>query len=383
MRPQKVSPRGSQPHRSASPDSLQQNSPLKRGGINNVAAMLSDESASHIDMSPDWTPTIAGGPRSTLSRRAVSMDPASKLGKAEWEARQKKNEHLARHQKLLKTREQDDKTIQEKCSRMVQEREKRFQEMLGGIRQDDHLRGAATEIIQKQEMDQHNRRQDIYRKWDAQVSQRIETQLEKFMTRTPRAPVDEECFREHVLPSDDPMKQLVLQQKEEDKFRRVADLVIQKPLHSSELVGPRTRDTLQEHVNREHILTTRTQCRPTLRVERWAQLEHYASPEGYFMQGIESSRGFHSARRMGVDAHLPDESDGIPAAGKTKHRFERNRMVMLRGDLAKQGESAQFKQQHGASSCAPCQDHYLYGEGKDCVESEFPIGKRCFPHLQP
>jgi len=85
---------------------------------------------------------------------------------------------------------------------------------------------------------------------------------------------------------------------------------------------------------------------------------------------------------MGDAAHLVDESDGVPAAGKTKMRFERNLLGMLEGSAARAGHAARCRRADGASSGAPCQDHFSYEQGSAVVDEEFPVGKRCFPHLQ-
>jgi len=88
----------------------------------------------------------------------------------------------------------------------------------------------------------------------------------------------------------------------------------------------------------------------------------------------------HTARRMGTGVHCIDESDGISAAGKTRSRLEHNLLGMLEGTLARQGEAARYKNVQGASSGAPCQDHFHYEQGNTAVDVEFPVGKRILHH---
>merc|ERR1712187_473338 len=96
---------------------------------------------------------------------------------------------------------------------------------------------------------------------------------------------------------------------------------------------------------------------------------HYDLPNGRFIQGYQNE-GFRTARRMSADVHRIDESDGVQAAGKTKTKFEKHQMRMLEGNLAKEGESAKHKQPHGASSGAPCQDHFNFQQGTPIVDAE-------------
>merc|ERR1712226_541540 len=108
----------------------------------------------------------------------------------------------------------------------------------------------------------------------------------------------------------------------------------------------------------EEAVKNRQNSRPVFPIAMWEQRQHYASPYGYFMQGAEKAeqgKPFHSARRMGTDCHRVDETDGVVAAGKTRDRWEKNKEGMLVGTTAKQGESARYRQAHGASSGAPCQ----------------------------
>lgn len=73
-----------------------------------------------------------------------------------------------------------------------------------------------------------------------------------------------------------------------------------------------------------------------------------------------------SAIRCGAgEVFVPNEQDNVPAAGKRK---------------SKRGDAAQYKDDLGAGSAAPCQDHFKFPTGKDVTDTEFPLGKKVFVH---
>eukprot|EP00927_Polykrikos_kofoidii_P011194 TRINITY_DN14728_c1_g1_i1.p1 TRINITY_DN14728_c1_g1~~TRINITY_DN14728_c1_g1_i1.p1 ORF type:complete len:401 (-),score=80.00 TRINITY_DN14728_c1_g1_i1:55-1167(-) len=337
-----------------------------------------------------YGPNSARGP-SAASRRSSAVsrgDGAQRvpltareqvLGKKEFEARRKRNEHVAKHGKLQDGRQQDDKNIQEKIARSVQEREKRFEGMLERIRQDQQVRIAAAKHIHNFELEEEKRRADLYQKWDNEVYQRVDANLNRFLTDSVPAP-SEDGWREELRHDDCPMKHEMRQQAKEEKFHRIANAIINTGTSQVSM-----QEDIRQREKVEGLIRERGKSRPVLPPELWAQQHQYASPNGHFAQACERDSqglGFHTSRRMGPNAHLPDERDGIPMAGKTKVRFERNCLGMLAGDLATRGEAARYKQEHGASSGAPCQDHYDYAVGNAIVDAEFPVGKRYYPKLR-
>jgi hypothetical protein len=303
--------------------------------------------------------------------------------KAEIQRAQKKKEHMVKHEKVLAMREKDEAALRERALRAQQTREQKFKEMMDDIQCNDGVRVEAAHTIQQFEMEQAKKRHNRWMEYDREVSQRVELQMSRFMTRKIHVPPD---YREELRMSDDPAKRSLCDQKAEDNFRRVADSIIQgNPL----LMGKEgLRERQQERQLIEATVQHRSKTRPVLPVDLWGQQELFASPYGYFAQRCERmDRGepFHSTRRMGVGCHLPDETDGVEAAGKKlkKSRIATNynHMGILVED-PKMGEAYRHKKPHGAGHAAPLQDHYLYERGNDIVESEFPVGKRCWPHLQ-
>lgn len=269
---------------------------------------------------------------------------------------------------------EDEKKIKDKALKATQLREKRLEEMLNGLQSEVLVDTDAA--VREHDAKKHRLKAKVYNAWDSDVSQRVENQLQQFMMHSPPEPRGD-GWREDLRKSDCPIKRELRVQAEEDKFHRMAEAVINMPASI-------TKDSLQAYMKKrdhhEALVASRTTSRPVLPPEKWPQ-PHHDSPYGYFSQVSERESGAYTARRLGRDAHRPDESDGIPAAGKSKKRFERNLLGMLAGDLAREGESVQFWREHGASSGAPCQDHYCFERGPAIVDEEFPLGKRCFPEL--
>mmetsp|Transcript_44335 Transcript_44335/g.125552 ORF Transcript_44335/g.125552 Transcript_44335/m.125552 type:complete len:379 (-) Transcript_44335:10-1146(-) len=359
----RLSQRLSVPPREPQDVSQHQLKELNRNILGSVASFVSTNSARPELRGASQQPSPRSGPQS--ARRAT---------RAEHEAQRRKSEHAAKHAQLEEIRIRDEQLCRENRERMMHAREQRFEAMLDSIVGENVLRVEAERTIRDYEDERHRKKQDTYEKWDAEVSQRIEHQLARFMTKEP-PPVPAGLDREHLLKSDDPVKASVRDMQAEEKFHRVANLILQD--------SPRTE--LNEHIRSRQLVAesvaNRERCRSMLPVQQWDQHHHYDMPHGRFLQGYQQEGGFRTARRMGTDCHQVDESDGVQAAGKTKTRFERNKLGMLEGRLAKEGESSRHKRQHGASSGAPCQDHFHYERGNPIVDAEFPIGKRTYPLL--
>eukprot|EP00747_Dinoflagellata_sp_TGD_P162878 gnl/TRDRNA2_/TRDRNA2_180993_c0_seq1.p1 gnl/TRDRNA2_/TRDRNA2_180993_c0~~gnl/TRDRNA2_/TRDRNA2_180993_c0_seq1.p1 ORF type:complete len:404 (+),score=74.87 gnl/TRDRNA2_/TRDRNA2_180993_c0_seq1:76-1287(+) len=322
------------------------------------------------------------------SGRSSQRDPLpqepSGSSRAEWEAQQRKKEQMAKHEKLNKVRKQDEKSIKERCARNASVREQKFEEMMERMRTEDVARVEAAKMIRENEIDMENKRLDLYNKWDQQVYKAVEHKLQKWMTSGQT--VEPSSARGVPGERGDPVKASLVDREDEQAFRRMADTYLQGP-SIDEITSDQKvlRARARERELTETTVRTRPKMRPTLPPMYWAQQEHYASPYGYFSQGCEKERlgiGFHSARRMGRGAHQVDESDGVPTAGKTRTRFQHDCLRMLDGDLAKLGEAYEYKRPEGGSSGAPMQDHFFYPMGTKVVDAEFPLGKRCFPHLR-
>ncbi|CAD7942920.1 unnamed protein product [Amoebophrya sp. A120] len=115
--------------------------------------------------------------------------------------------------------------------------------------------------------------------------------------------------------------------------------------------------------------------KPVLEPNLWGQLAIQSTPYGHFAQVCAQGADYKKDRNF-----VPDESDNVPAAGKRKTRFTRNDVGILKGEVAKRGESILNKTDVGASNAAPNQDHFTYEKGTRVVDGEFPLGKMMLPH---
>jgi len=306
------------------------------------------------------------------------------MSKEEYETQQRSREHMVRHKRLLNQRTEDERAIKERMSRNEVERERRFVAMMEDIEQKDELRVQAAHTINDFEIEEERRRNCLYNEWDTQVCQRIEYQLHKYMSRDKAEPPAGIEKRDYLITADDPIKKSLLEERKEESFRRAADAIIGGKSRL-ELGEKGLLERIQARKVEAEAVSARERTRPILEPRMWGQRLHYASPYGYFAQGCEAGDGFHSARRMGPSAHIPDERDGVPTAGKVRTRDDRgvqySQLDSLQGDSQWLGDAHKHKQAWGTGSAAPNQDHFTYSRNQDSVRTEFPLGKKIFTSM--
>jgi len=295
------------------------------------------------------------------------------MTKLEHEAAKRKKEQAARHAALESARANDEKQWRERRARSLQAREVKFESMLEDIRREAPLRVEVSEIVRQHEETQARRRRQLHENHDLEVAQRVERRLVKWKNKAPQpAP---EGYREQLLTSDHPCTSQLRAHKLEENFDRAAALFLETP------PGDNIKDTYRYRHMAKQSRAAQSLGRPAVPVHHWGQKEQQASPRS-FDHNCARGDGFRTARRLGYDSHRLDESDGVVAAGKTKTRLERNCLGMLEGTLARDGEAVRYKALHGASSGAPCQDHFGFERGHAVTAREFPVGKRLYPELQ-
>lgn len=290
---------------------------------------------------------------------------------------QKAKEFGLKLEKLHKLREQDAERIKERFAREQRLKDHQTELLVRAILSENGLKAEAGKLVEEYDSRMHDRKQALYGRWDAEVAQRVEHQVMKYLNSTPLNAPEHFKGRELLHPGDDPLKSLIRQANEEESFRKATEFVLLHAPHQGNLHEEvKRRDAIQDAVSR------RENTRPMLPVPLWEQRQHYASNLGRFCQSCERGGSHRSAKRMGEGVHFVEESDGIPAAGKTKTKYERNRLGILEGTVAKEGQSKSFKRPDGHSSGAPCQDHYFYERGHEAVDREMPLGKRLYPILK-
>eukprot|EP00933_Yihiella_yeosuensis_P054882 TRINITY_DN5346_c1_g2_i1.p1 TRINITY_DN5346_c1_g2~~TRINITY_DN5346_c1_g2_i1.p1 ORF type:complete len:391 (-),score=81.53 TRINITY_DN5346_c1_g2_i1:236-1357(-) len=330
------------------------------------------DSLSQLGAESSYGPSMAGGRLDPIGPKENSQQ----LSKKEFEKARKRKEAQLKMEKLNLLRQQDEVLIKEKAARLQRQMDERCEAKLREILGSEGCKAEAQQIVGSWEERKNKKQQDMYSKWDAEVSQRVEHQVLKFHLPVPPPEPSHFKGRARLLKGDDPLKSSLRQQEDEQGFLRAADHILNTPREGNVAELVQRRKLIQESV------AQRSNTRPMLPVQMWEQRQHYASSLGYFVQSCERGGPHHCARRQGTEAHRIDESDGVEAAGKTKTRWERNRLGMLTGTVAKEGESAQHKTTHGRSSAAPMQDHYHYEQGNDAVEREMPAHKRLYPMLR-
>lgn len=297
--------------------------------------------------------------------------------KKEAERARKKREFEAKLEKMHKLREDDTVRFQERRERQRLFKDHKTETMVRQQLSENGLQAQAGKFIEEFDGRWKDRQQALYNRWDSEVAQRVEHQVMKYLNSTPASVPGHFQGREALQPSDDPLKSLIRQRQDEEGFRKACEFVLlHSPTGGNLEAEVKRRDLIQEAV------AHRESTRPMLHPQLWEQRQHYASSLGRFCQSCERGGLHHSARRMGTGVHFIDESDGVPAAGKTKTKYERSKMGQLEGTVAKEGESRGYKRADGHSSGAPCQDHYFYERGNAAVEVEMPLGKRMYPILK-
>lgn len=332
-------------------------------------------------------PLSARGPPSRgppLSART----PRAPLTRLEFEAQRRMREHGARFLAMQEQRAEDEKLIKERCERIRQARDQRCEALIENIRLQEPLREGAREMVEAREERLTVRRQELYEVWDANVGQRVEYHLQRYMAAQPPPCPPTFRNRPNLVEGDDPLKTILREQRLEEQFHRTANSVVRSMQVQVQEATPRNGVPASRKQPLLDEASVRSCSRPVFPIELWEQRQHYASLYGRFSQGFENGpNGVCTSRRQGTNAFRVDESDGVPAAGKaiikTRAGVLRNQVFMLEGTLAKEGQSARYKRDYGASSAAPCQDHYGYEVGSEVVESEFPLGRRTYFRTQP
>lgn len=332
---------------------------------------------------PKGTGTNASALEGDASAAGIHVD-ASKLKSIEQNLStkemmkaQKAKEFELKLEKLRKLREQDAERIKERFARQQRLKDHQTELMVREILSENGLKAEAGKLVEEYDTRMHDRKQALYGRWDAEVAQRVEHQVMKYLNSTPLQAPEHFKGRELLHPGDDPLKSLIRQANEEEAFRKATEFVLlHSPQQGNLKEEVKRRDAIQDAVSR------RENTRPMLPVPLWEQRQHYASNLGRFCQSCERGGSHRSAKRMGEGVHFVEESDGILAAGKTKTKHEKNRLGILEGTVAKEGESKNYKRPDGHSSGAPCQDHYFYERGNEAVQREMPLGKRLYPILK-
>jgi len=350
------------------------------------------------DIEDDSSETKSRKSSKSVSQRKHSLQ-AHRLQYAEAPSPYKHQSKVAQRQ-LRELREVDERMIHEKCNREQRTRELKFEKMLDEIQTEDEHRVYSGHLI-----DQHAERNLVLKKklhsdWNRDVNRRMEYQL--FRSANPNQAYEDDLAREkagtdsdlrNLVAGDDPLKRDLSEAKAEDQFRRTADSIIfglaprdqGKVVHgfvTASQEGPSLKEL-------ETLWDTRDTSRAVLEPTTWGQLHYQATSYGFFSSSRRNERGsFFTQRRMGLNRHLPADTDGIVCGGtlngnqmRTTIPGVQNEFSLLTGEWGKRGQTSLYKEPHGPSNGAPGQDHFGFETGMYVTDQEFPLGKRIFKNM--
>mmetsp|Transcript_37278 Transcript_37278/g.57879 ORF Transcript_37278/g.57879 Transcript_37278/m.57879 type:complete len:435 (-) Transcript_37278:97-1401(-) len=283
--------------------------------------------------------------------------------------------------KVESQRQRDLKDMMEVVEQRHDKREARFNRLFDNVTGRDNLAFRTAIALREQQAHEDKRRRELHSHWDEHVYEPLAHQVHEHMNPTSRKVKQMMCGSKSVdfeLPDQkktivvrvdgDPNRKPVIEMAKENAFHLAASSVLGKSSSTPDL-----------HVAVGNVVPN-ARSRPTLEPGVWHQAKLQGTMFGHFAQVAEQGASCKRARRGGINVHVPDESDGIPAVGKRNTRtFGRNDIGILKGNTATQGESSQHKTVWGAGCGGPAQDHFTYETGTRVTDIEFPLGKKMFP----
>jgi len=321
--------------------------------------------------------------------RAASARPQVPQGP---EAR-RRIELQTKWEKAEAIRSRDEKTIRERLEKSKQMRDERFKRLLHGTSDEGGLCLEVAQSIRERDAHTESRRRELHMDWDERVSQPICQQAFDLLNPPDRAlqqrlmgsksvsiRLPNQQFRLMANVAEDPARQSVVEHARENSFHQAACAVLSHSQSAPDIL--RRSIALDQLAGVSPGIVPRALSRPVLEPVEWNPIRLQGTPFGHQAQVCEYGVGFRSTFRQGNGVFLPDESDGIAAAGtRTTRETGHCDKGILRGRIAKEGLSADWKTSHGASSGAPGQDHYTYASTTRITDLEFPLGKRVFPQF--
>lgn len=324
------------------------------------------------------TSALAGSDESAI-RRAEQLDGP--------EAR-RRIELQTKFNKVEVVRQADQKFIRERAEKHKTMRDDRFKRLVDAVCDHGGLAMECAENLAAFEQRYQQRRWDLYAQWDEHVSHPLAKQAFDYINPADRVAQQKLNGSKSVswkLPHEKP--QLKLDVSKDPARRQLYDTEAEKNFHEvAETVLGRSRSSpeiLRRSAMRDpRAVGTRALSRPVLEPTDWGQQQLQGTLFGRFVQACEEGPNFTRARRGGTNVFVPDETDGIEAAGTRFSRLHGHHdMGILRGDTGSQGETSNFKTHEGSSSGAPAQDHFTFQHSREITDLEFPLGKKVFPEF--
>lgn len=341
----------------------------------------SNSTSQHRDGTTRSSGSTTGSPRSSVGGDKRPPVTQQRLGPEE----RRRRELMSKWEKTQALRERDQKDMKERCERRRDDRDDRFKRLDEEVSGRGGLAYQTAMALRDRENRDWQRRCDLHADWEEKIYCPMATTAFEHLNQPNRAVQQLMGGSKSVsftMPGDKvtlvhkvhecPLRKPLVDLANENAFHVTATQVLGRSASAPSMPGaPR-------HMfgKRESVIASAT-SRPVLEPEDWSQTRIQGTLFGHFAQKAEEGEGFCRSLRGGSGVHLPDESDGIFAAGTRVHReFGRHDKGILRGTSGSQGESSLYKAVHGSSCGAPAQDHYTFGRGTAITAIEFPKGKK-------
>lgn len=268
-----------------------------------------------------------------------------------------------KQRRLDAQREQDARRISQRAEAGKTRRDERLDGLMAGLAGDHGVIAEVGQELRANEAMEAQRRRTQHSDWEASVFQPVQALLMQHHASPGR------CGRSSG-PARDPIKRELVERAEEEAFDREVTHFLAATAPASWRAAASPAAGL-----------AKARSRSTLDATSWGQLQVQALPQCCSLAQT-TGPGICTWKRLGG---APDESDGVPSAGKRTVRTGARSVVhgdlgQLRSDrILHLGEAAEHHTRIGASSGAPAQDHYTFRTDGAAADLEFPRGKRQLP----
>jgi len=353
-------------------------------GLGSATGDLADHTHARLSKPPASKSAMASASRTTSSGFGASGENSG--GDRQRPEERRYQEMLHKKEKADAIRSRDQKAIMERIELAKDLREARFKRLLTSMTGEGTLAYETAVDLRERTERENARRRELYQEWDEKIFQPMASQADRYLnppdrrleqalsgTKSVAWNLPGEGFKLIHKARECPARRPVVERARENAFHHAAEKVLGRSQSAPSLRGTSGLAGADE-------VSLKARSKETLDPTVWGQTQLQGTLYGHFAQKSEHGPGFRACTRLGPGVHLPDESDGIPAAGT---RFSRTSGYgdkgILVGSRASRGESSEWKTPHGRSSAAPAQDHFAFETGRQAADLEFPLGKRMPP----
>eukprot|EP00405_Crypthecodinium_cohnii_P010527 CAMPEP_0206430022 /NCGR_PEP_ID=MMETSP0324_2-20121206/6575_1 /ASSEMBLY_ACC=CAM_ASM_000836 /TAXON_ID=2866 /ORGANISM="Crypthecodinium cohnii, Strain Seligo" /LENGTH=491 /DNA_ID=CAMNT_0053895787 /DNA_START=37 /DNA_END=1509 /DNA_ORIENTATION=+ len=325
-------------------------------------------------------------PRSSAGGGALMEEPDHPTLSAK---QRRQQEMYFKWQKTEALRERDRTKILEKIDRAKERRDNRFKRLLSEVCGEGNLAQVTAQTMRDRAEHEEHRRRELLDQWNKNVYGPLQEQADQYLNPPDRAleqrkngfktvdfQMPDEEFKMIAKNHKDPGRRVLAEHASDNAFHQTAEQFLNHstlPYGKFGLIRSQSAPTVQAPSG----LIPKAQSKDTLDPTVWSQQQIQGTLYGFWAQKCESGAGFKRSLRGGPGIHIPDETDGVMAAGSRISRiYGYHDKGVLRGECGSRGETSEVKAMHGTSCGAPAQDHYNFVRGHHITDLEFPLGKR-------